>query len=186
LVHFASASNGASALRLEVLHGMYPDAPFYTSVYRPAALPANDRSWDVRPSFVNRLPMARQRPQYYLPLYPQAFEHFDLSEYDTVLSVTSSFAHGVLTTQEARHICYCLTPARFLWNYHAYVEREGIGRLARWLLPFYLTRLRMWDRIAADRVDEFVAISRTVQQRIAKVYQREPQSCTRRCKSETL
>lgn len=164
---------GGAERVLEVLHSMYPDAPFYTSVYQPAALPAKDRNWDIRPSFVNRLPLARHKPQLYLPLYPQAFEQFDLRAYDTVLSVTSSFAHGVLTPPETRHICYCLTPARFLWNYPAYIEREGIGRLARWLLPFYLTRLRMWDRVAADRVDEFIAISRTVQQRIAKVYQRE-------------
>ncbi|MHB1354979.1 MAG: glycosyltransferase [Anaerolineae bacterium] len=164
---------GGAERVLEVLHSMYPETPFYTSVYLPNALPAKDRGWDIRPSFVNRLPLAKTKPQFYLPLYPQAFEQFDLRSYDTVLSVTSSFAHGVLTTPQTRHICYCLTPARFLWNYPAYVEREGIGRLVRWLLPFYLTRLRMWDRLAADRVDEFIAISRTVQQRIAKVYQRE-------------
>jgi glycosyltransferase involved in cell wall biosynthesis len=164
---------GGAERVLEVLHSMYPEAPFYTSVYRPAALPAKDRTFDVRPSFVNRLPLARHKPQLYLPLYPQAFEQFDFRAYDTVLSVTSSFAHGVLTPPETRHICYCLTPARFLWNYPAYIEREGIGRLARWLLPFYLTRLRLWDRVAADRVDEFVAISHSVQHRIAKVYKRE-------------
>lgn len=164
---------GGAERVLEVLHGMYPEAPFYTSVYLPKALPVKDRGWDIRPSFVNRLPLARTKPQFYLPLYPQAFEQFDLREFDTVLSVTSSFAHGVVTTPETRHFCYCLTPARFLWNYPAYIEREGIGKLARLLLPFYLTRLRMWDRVAADRVDNFVAISRTVQQRIAKVYHRE-------------
>ena len=36
-----------------------------------------------------------------------------------------------------------------------------------------LKSLRQWDRLAADRVDQFVAISRTVQQRIRKVYRRD-------------
>ncbi len=39
-------------------------------------------------------------------------------------------------------------------------------------MPF-LTYLRMWDRLAADRVDHFIAISDEVRRRIAKVYRRE-------------
>lgn len=169
---FLNQYGGAERV-LEVLHAMYPDAPFYTSVYRQEAFPPADHSWDVHVSFVDRLPFARSHPQLYLPHYPRAFESFDLRGYDTVLSVTSSFAHGVLTSADTRHICYCLTPARFLWNYHDYIEREGVGRLVRSALPQYLERLRMWDRLAADGVDEFVAISRTVQQRIKKIYRRE-------------
>ncbi|MHB9031532.1 MAG: glycosyltransferase [Anaerolineae bacterium] len=169
---FLNQYGGAERV-LEVLHGMYPEAPIYTSVYRPGVFPPADRQWDVRTTFVNRLPLAKYRPQYFLPLFPQAFESLDLRAYDTVLSVTSSFAHGIITTSKTRHVCYCLTPARFLWNYPAYIEREGVGRLARALLPAYLTRLRQWDQVAADRVDDFVAISRAVQQRIAKIYRRD-------------
>jgi glycosyltransferase involved in cell wall biosynthesis len=164
---------GGAERVLEVIHDMYPDAPIYTSIYWPQALPERYRSWDIRPSFLNRLPGIRRRHQLYLPLYPLAFEHLDLRGYDVVLSLTSAFAHGVITPAETRHVCYCLTPARFLWNYAGYIEREGIGRLARWGLPLVLKGLRQWDRLAADRVDQFIAISRTVQQRIAKYYRRE-------------
>jgi len=89
------------------------------------------------------------------------------------LSIPSGFAHGVLTSGRTRHICYCLTPARFLWNYHAYIEREGVGRLAQALMAPALRDLRQWDLAAATRVDRFVAISRTVRERIAKHYRRE-------------
>lgn len=164
---------GGAERVLEVLHDMYPAAPIYTSIYRPKALPERYRSWDIRPSFLNRLPLIKRRHQPFLPLYPLAFESFDLRGYDVVLSLTSAFGHGVITPAEARHICYCLTPARFLWNYHAYIEREGVGRLAQWTLRPFLKSLRQWDRLAADRVDEFVAISRTVQARIRKTYRRE-------------
>ena len=164
---------GGAERVLEVLHEMYPDAPIFTSIHWPEALPQTYRSWDIRVSPLNRLPLIKRRHQLFLPLYPLAFEGFDLSEYDVVLSMPSAFAHGVRTPPETLHICYCLTPARFLWNYHAYVEREGIGRVARWFLPPFLTALRLWDRAAADRVDHFVAISEVVQQRIAQHYRRD-------------
>jgi len=164
---------GGAERVLEVVHDMYPQAPIYTSIYRPAALPSNYRSWDIRPSFMNRIPLAKRKHQWFLPLYPQAFESFDLRGYDLVLSIPSGFAHGVLTSEHTRHVCYCLTPARFLWNYHAYIEREGLGRVARSLLGPTLRGLRQWDLAAASRVDRFVAISHTVRQRIVKFYRRE-------------
>lgn len=164
---------GGAERVLEVVHDMYPQAPIYTSIYRPQALPERYRSWDIRPSFLNRLPLIRRFHQAYLPLYPLGFESLDLRGYDVVFSLTSAFGHGVITPAETRHVCYCLTPARFLWNYHSYIEREGLGRLARLGLAPFLKSLRQWDRLAADRVDDFIAISRTVQRRIAKYYRRE-------------
>ncbi len=166
---------GGAERVLEVVHDMYPTAPIYTSIYRPEALPERYRTWDIRPSFLNRLPLIGRKHQLLLPLYPLGFESLDLRGYDVVLSLTSAFAHGVITSAETRHICYCLTPARFLWSYQSYVEREGIGRLARLGLPLFLKGLRQWDRLAADRVDEFIAISRTVQRRIRKYYRRDAQ-----------
>jgi glycosyltransferase involved in cell wall biosynthesis len=164
---------GGAERVLEVVHEMYPQAPIYTSMFWPQAFPAAYRDWDVRPSFLNRLPLVHRHHQWFLALYPYAFEQFDLSAYDLVLSVTSAFAHGVITQARTLHICYCLTPARFLWDYHHYAERESLGRFVRLVLPLLLRNLRLWDRVAADRVDEFVAISRTVQQRIAKCYRRD-------------
>lgn len=164
---------GGAERVLEVVHDMYPEAPIYTSIYRPEALPERYRQWDIRPSFLDRLPLARAKPQFYLGLFPMAMESLDLRGYDVVFSLTSAFAHGVLTTEETQHVCYCLTPTRFLWNYHGYMEREGVGRLARWALAPSLGRLRQWDRLGAERVDTFLAISRTVQRRIAKYYGQE-------------
>jgi len=127
----------------------------------------------VRPSALNHLPLIHRHHQWFLPLYPYAFEQFDLSGYDLVLSVTSGFAHGVVTGPNTLHISYCLTPARFLWDYHAYIAGEGFGWPVRLVMPLLLYRLRLWDRVAADRVDHFVAISQTVQQRIRKFYRRD-------------
>lgn len=157
---------------LEAVHEIFPEAPIYTSIFWPEALPPAYQDWDIRTSFLNRFPFIHRHHQWYLPLYPYAFEGFDFSEYDLVLSITSAFAHGIITSPKTLHICYCLNPARFLWDYHAYIARENIGYLVRMILPLFLYNLRLWDRLAADRVDHFLAISRTVQQRILKFYGR--------------
>jgi glycosyltransferase involved in cell wall biosynthesis len=173
IVHDWGNQIGGAEGVLSVLKRMYPDAPVYMSIYWPEAMPDEYRTWDIRTSFMNHLPMVRRHHQPFLPLYPLAFESFDLREYDLVISNKSGFCHGVLTGPETLHICYCLTPTRYLWSYEAYAQREGIGRLANLLLRPILYNLRMWDRLAAERVDHFVAISTEVQRRIAKYYRRE-------------
>ena len=109
---------------LEVLKDLYPEAPVYTSIYWREAMPEKYRAWDVRTSWLNRLPLIKTHHQPFLPLYPMAFEGFDLRGYDLVISNKSAFCHGVNTTSDTVHICYCLTPTRFLWNYHSYVQHE--------------------------------------------------------------
>lgn len=165
--------HGGAERVLEVMHAMWPEAPVYTSAYVPEAMPSAYRTWDIRTSFMQRLPGLQQHFQKYLPLFPIAFEQFDFSEYDLVIDNSSAFSYGVITRPETLHISYCLTPARFLWNYHDYVRREQVGTGAQIALAPFLTQLRVWDRLAADRVDEFVAISEAIRARVRKFYRRE-------------
>ena len=172
LVHDWLNQYGGAERVLEVLHDLYPGAPIYTSIYDPAAMPDAYRRWQIHTSFMQRLPLVKRRHQPFMPLYPLAFEQFNLMDYQLVISNSSAFCHGVLTSPGACHICYCLTPTRFVWNYHEYVRDENVGFLARRFLPLLLNQLRLWDRVAADRVDEFIAISDAVAARVAKYYQR--------------
>jgi glycosyltransferase involved in cell wall biosynthesis len=128
---------------------------------------------DIRTSFMQRLPMVTRNHQPFLLLYPLAFESFDLSGYDVVISNSSAFCKGVVTTPGTLHLCYCLTPMRWVWNYHQYVERERLGVAARLVLPAAISQLRSWDVATAQNVDRFVAISRTVAARVGKYYRRE-------------
>lgn len=173
LVHDWLNQYGGAERVLEVLHDLYPEAPVFTSIYEPAALPATYRDWDVRTSFMQALPLVHRHHGPFVPLYPLAFEQFDLAGFDLVISNSSAFSHGVLTGPQTSHICYCLTPTRFLWNFNDYVREESLGGLARRALPPVLALLRLWDRVAADRVDHFVAISQAVSARIAKYYRRD-------------
>ncbi len=172
LVHDWLNQKGGAEHVLESLARLYPAAPIYTSIYWPQAMPDSYGEWDIRTSFMNRLPWVKRHHQPFLPLYPIAFESFDFSGYDLVLSNKSGFCHGVITGPETLHICYCLTTTRYLWSFSQYAQREEIGRLGRAFLQPVLSYLRLWDRLAADRVDHFIAISRTVQQRVARLYRR--------------
>jgi glycosyltransferase involved in cell wall biosynthesis len=173
LIHDWLNQLGGAEDVLEALVALYPDAPLYTALYDRQRMPAHWREWDIRPGFIDRLPFARRKQQLYFPLYPFAFEQFDLRGYDVVLSNKSGFCHGVITGPETMHVCYCLTPTRYVWRYHQYAERESLGRATRLSLAPFLTFLRQYDRLAADRVDHFIAISDEVRRRIAKVYRRE-------------
>jgi len=101
-----------------------------------------------------------------------AFESFDLSGYDLILSSSSAYAKGVIPPPYARHICYCHTPMRFAWRTGDYIKREGIGKFQRAVLPLMLTYVRLWDVATTPRVDEFVANSQEVAALIARYYGR--------------
>lgn len=172
IVHDYLNQYGGAERVLEALHDLYPGAPVYTSIYDPAAMPPTYRSWDIRPSWMQRLPGWRRHFRKYFLLYPSAFESFDLSGYDLILSSSSAYAKGAIPPAGARHICYCHTPMRFAWRTGAYVEREGIGGLQGVVLPILLTYVRLWDVATTPRVDAFIANSREVARRISRYYGR--------------
>lgn len=175
LVHDWLNQIGGAENVLEELVTLFPTAPVYTSMYAAKQMPETYRSWPIHTSFMQHLPGVATHHQLYLPLYPAAFSQFDLSEYDIVISNKSGFCHGVQTAnhqKRATHICYCLTPTRFLWMYNQYRQREQLWRLSAVLKPV-LRLLRRWDWQAAQQVDHFIAISTTVQERIRTLYGRD-------------
>jgi glycosyltransferase involved in cell wall biosynthesis len=164
---------GGAERVVKALHETFPTAPIYTSLYEPKALPNEFRTYDIRTSFLQRIPLNHRLHRALLLLYPMAYESFDLSEFDVVVSVSSRFANGVVTPPSTLHINYCLTPMRFAWSYGEYVERERMGKAIRTVLPFAIHYLRMWDFAASQRVDRFVGISSVVRERIQKYYRRD-------------
>ncbi|TAK22392.1 MAG: glycosyltransferase family 4 protein [Chloroflexota bacterium] len=173
IVHDYLNQYGGAERVLEELGGMFPDAPVFTSMYWPERMSARIRAMDIRVSFMQRLPGVVRRHQWYLPLYTQAVERHDLSEFDLVISNSSAFARGAICRPDAVHVCYCLTPMRWAWNYDAYVAREELGSVSRAILPAFIDRLRDWEIGAVDRVDRYVAISTEVARRIRDWYGRE-------------
>jgi glycosyltransferase involved in cell wall biosynthesis len=173
LVHDWLNQIGGAEDVLETLVEMFPGAPIFTSIYAPQKMPPHYRAWPIRVSFMDRLPGVHRHHQPYLPLYPLAFQRFDLSGFDLILSNKSGFCHGVRKPPGAAHVCYCLTPTRYVWNFDDYAAREGLGLGPRLMLRPLLTWLKRWDRAAAGGVDHFIAISSEVQRRIARLYGRD-------------
>lgn len=176
IVHdgLATAGGGGGAERvLSVLHRMFPEAPVYTTVYHPERMPKEMRDWDIRTTFIQKLPQGPEKYQRYFPLFPMAIEQLDLRDFDVVISCNHAVAKGVITSANAFHLSYCYSPLRYAWDmYHEYLELEQIPGWQRLLLPGLMHYLRTWDAVASLRVDEFVGISRYVARRIEKFYRR--------------
>lgn len=115
LIHDYLAQDGGAERVLLALHRMWPEAPIFTLFHQKNSVNGFEHA-DIRESFIARMPFGRTKYQWYLPLMPRAFETFDLSEFDVVISSTSAFAKGVITAPETLHICYCHTPTRYLWT----------------------------------------------------------------------
>ena len=158
---------------LQVLCALYPEAPIYTLLYDRNATGGVFDDKVTHTSFLQKMPLAKKHHRAFPLLMPLAMEQFDFSEYDVVISISASFAKGVLTKPGTKHICYCLTPPRFLWDdSQKFVEEFGYSRLVKKFLPPFITYLRMWDQEASKRVDEFWAISNFIKERIGKYYRR--------------
>lgn len=157
---------------LETLVEMFPGAPVYTSMYWTSGMPARYRSWDIRTTWMDHLPGIYRHHQPYLLLYPLAFGGLKLEGYDLIISNKSAFCMGVRTPPQTHHLCYCLTPTRFVWDFDNYVGREQVGLSARALVRPFVRWLQNWEHRAAARVDSFVSISSEVQKRVQNIYGR--------------
>ena len=158
---------------LEALVGCYPQSPIFTSIYAPNLMPPAYRKWDIRPLWSDRLPAIHRKHQAYLPVYPLAWSSSRLGECNVVLSNKSGFCHGLRAKADALHICYCLTPTRYVWQLDHYLAGEGFGAGVKALARPLARLLRRWDYAAAQRVDHFIAISSAIQRRIKRYYHRD-------------
>ncbi len=156
---------------LEALCELYPSAEIFTLLLEEEKVSPRIRGMTIHTSFIQRLPLSRRHYRHYLPLFPRAIESFDLSGFDLVISTSHAVAKGCRPPTGARSICYCFTPMRYLWFFSR--DYFGSGPLRKLLLKPVFAYLRRWDLRSAARVGRFLAISKTVADRIDRVYNRE-------------
>lgn len=160
---------GAEKVNL-VLHKMFPEATIFTSVFNHEKVKGFENA-KIKTSFIQKMPFAKTKHQLYLSMMPYAYELFDLSDYDIVISSSHSCAKGIITKPETLHICYCHTPMRYAWdNWHEYINQYKMNRLLKYVGKKRIHKIRMWDRLSAERVDYFIANSTTTKKRIEKYY----------------
>lgn len=171
LVHDHLSQDGGAENILQLFCEIWPEAPVYVMVHNPKTSRPFFLKKDIRTSFLQKWPFGMRKYQWFLPFMPTAIESFDFSEFDVVLSSSSMFAKGIITRPDTMHVTYCHTPTRFLWSdTHSYVAELGVNRVLKHIIPFFLSHIRLWDRIAAERAHAYIANSRTVQKRIKKYY----------------
>jgi glycosyltransferase involved in cell wall biosynthesis len=170
LVHYWLLGSRGGEHVLEAICRLFPQADIFTLFYDPDKAGPLIRSRKVYASSLNPL---RRFHRALLPLMPMALESFDLRNYDLVISSESGPAKGVIVPSTTRHVCYCHTPMRYLWElYPAYRNDFGQGALGRALMAPFANYLRTWDLATSARVDSFIANSRNVRRRVWKTYRR--------------
>ncbi len=164
---------GWAELVLSHILELFPKADIYTSVF----FQKNNSifTWHkIHTSFIQKIPFLNKSHKLALFLRPYAFESFDLSEYDIVISSTTAEAKWVITKPDTIHFSYCHTPTRYFWShYFEYINMMEFGFLnpiAKYLMPKIVHNLRVWDFNASKRVDYFIANSHNTAWRILKYY----------------
>lgn len=157
---------GGAERVLLALHKIFPEAPLFTALYNPkSAKWAN--VFRVKTSFLQKIPKAKSAHQFLGALMPIAFESFSFDAYDLVISVTSEAAKGIITKPQTTHVCYCLTPTRYLWSgYDVYFKNKYFRALAKPAVSY----LKKWEIPASSRPNKYIAISHEVKKRIKNYY----------------
>lgn len=174
LVHDYLVQYGGAERVLECFTELFPYAPIYTLVYDKEAMHGKFADKDIRTSFIQKIPFAKKRHRIFPEFMPMAIEQFDFSQYNVVLSDSSSYAKGIITKPETLHICYMHTPMRYAWDdCQKYTSDFYFPSFVKKLIPFVMNYIRMWDRASVDRVDKLIANSNFVAKRIRKYYKKE-------------
>lgn len=176
LVHDYLREYGGAERVLEALHEMFPQAPLYTAYFNPVAMGEHGKKftdWDIRTSWMQKIPAANRLISPFRIFAPMMFESFDLNEYDLIISSSSAvyFAKSVITKPGSLHISYIHTPPRFLYGYTTSFnyKKHFLTRVGGEIINHFL---RMVDYEVSQRPDVLVANSKNIQKRIKKFYRR--------------
>jgi len=179
LVHDYLDIYGGGERVFEAIASLYPDADIFTLLADKKITDEHFKGHKITESQLKNLPFFIRKSKsanhkYLLPFIPRAVDNLDLSDYDLVISSSGAWTKGVITSSTAKHVCYCHTPARFLWDYTNEFQKEArLKGLKKFIINRILTRIRIWDYASSQRVDQYIANSTTVQKRIKKYYGRD-------------
>jgi len=191
LVHDRLTDMGGAERVFQAIAEIFVDASLYASLVDHDQLYEYFKDKSIKTSFLQKFPkFLRKNHRNFFPLYPFAFESFDFSGFDVVLTSTVFGGKGIITGANTKHICYCHTSTRYFWEY----QRDytiNFGKIKNTIYSILCHYMRMWDYLAAQRVDYFIVNSRVVQERVKKIYRREstviypPVRCSQLLPSET-
>jgi glycosyltransferase involved in cell wall biosynthesis len=175
LVHDFLDQYGGAERVLEVMCEMFPDAPIYTLLYDPEKMRGKFKDKKIYTSFLQKFPrFLRRRKKWLLPLLPTAPETFDLRDFDLVISSSGAWSKGIITRLRTIHVAYLHSPMRFVWDEkNEYLIQQKKCFLVNFCTRMFLSYIRIWDKLAADRPDYLISNSKYTQKRVTKYYGRK-------------
>ncbi|MBQ5999369.1 MAG: glycosyltransferase [Treponema sp.] len=174
IVHDWLVNYGGAELFVEYLLELYPDAEIFTLVYDKKRLGNHFQNCKIHTSSIQKLPMASKLYTKLLKFMPAAFESFDFSGYDLVISSSSSCAKGVITPPYVPHVAFIHSPMRYAWDLF-FDYRKRSGKLTRFFMNRWIPNLRLWDYVSSQRIDTIIANSKFIARRIKKFWNRDAQ-----------
>jgi glycosyltransferase involved in cell wall biosynthesis len=171
LAHEYFSAHGGAERVVELLHGMWPEAPVYTFFHDRATYGALGADWRLRVSFLQSFPLSGGIHRLLLPLYPRAATSLRVdADTDVVLTSSSAFIKGLTLPDHTVHVAYCHSPTRYLWDQREQYLRDEVPAPLRGVVRELQEGLRRFDLAAAGRVDRWMANSALVAQRIRDTY----------------
>lgn len=162
---------GGAERVLKTLSDLYPEAPIFTLFYQEEKVGKVFPKEKIQGLPLQKLYKLTKRQRLLLPLLPSSIESLDFSGYDVVISSNTAIAHNIVTNLSTKHICYCHSPVRYVWDYyHQYKKENRIQGFKDILATKLIHQMRIWDKGGVDRVDHWIANSHNVQKRIYKYY----------------
>ena len=167
---FFTADGGAERCAIEFAR-MFPTAPMHTTFFDAARFgdrlpPDRVRTWPLQ-----LVPGLLPRFRALYPLYAAYFSALTLDA-DLVMSSSIAFSKAVRTRGTAFHVSYVYTPMRYAWDLDTYLSQSSYSVPARIAARVLRPTMQRWDRWSGRRPDSVVAISRTVAERIERVWRR--------------
>lgn len=154
------------------LHKLFPQAPIYTTLYDKDRMKGFEKA-TIYTSFLQSIPYSQKKHPWFLNAMPLAVESFNLNDYDLVISSSHSVAKGVITKPETTHVTYCHTPMRYAWEpWELEYRLKKFPQFLHNSIKKKIHKLRIWDRLTADRVDHFIVNSSYIGQRVHKYYRK--------------
>ncbi len=163
---------GGAESVISAFHELFPDAPIYTTLYKPEKMRELGNLKNIRTTYLNKIPGVKH--QWMLGFMPTAIEMMDLDEFDIVLSSCHSVSKGVITKPSTLHISYCHTPMRYAWENWDFESRlQKFPKILHGTIRRQMKKIKRWDAAAAQRVDQYIANSSYIASKIKEHYHRK-------------
>ena len=172
IIHYWLLSMRGGEKVIESIIDLYPDVDIYTHVYDPSRISDKINKQRIYTTFINKIPLSKKIYKYLLPLMPHALKLLNLNKYDLIISNESGPTKGIIKRKDAVHICYCLSPMRYIWDMsNTYLKKLSFTK--RIIAKITFSYLRKWDIKTSKSIDEIAVISNFVKMRVKKYWNRE-------------